>query len=265
MKKAWRVLVMLAILCIPTEIGAEERDYRPVVFAWEWNSGISMWLMGGFKEGKWYEHTALPIMVDGRAISPEEGIELEEPVPCSTPLVRKGMLLAFYSPDGRKIGSRTVKGTKYSCSPASSETFIDVETTETEKFEASPGSMFIGVGDGWNAMTTPTRRRVEKESIVFALESSEPPANLSVTFSPAVDEENEKMYRGVLAWGEKNLDLVDVYVEEEELEGFFVDLNGDGRVEFVLHSRNIGGFISAFELNLDRGTPSEVLSLDLGD
>ena len=106
----------------------------------------------------------------------------------------------------------------------------------------------------------------EKENIVFDLASAELP--LSVTFSPIVGEQNENIYRGVLTWGEEILDLTDVYVEEEkELEGFFIDLNGDGQVEFVLHSQNIGGFISAFELNLNRENPSaaEVLSLDLGD
>ena len=129
MKKTWRVFVVcvLPVLWIPAEIKAEERGYRPVVFALGLDSGVSMWLMGVFKEGKWYEHTSLPIMVNGRAITPEEGIELDEPVPCSIPLVREGMRLAFYSPDGRKIGSRTVQGTKYSCSAASSETFIDVD------------------------------------------------------------------------------------------------------------------------------------------
>jgi hypothetical protein len=256
---------MLAILCIPTEIGAEERDYRPVVFAWEWDSGISMWLMGGFKEGKWYEHTALPIMVDGRAITPEEGTELEEPVACSTPLVREGTRLAFYSSDGRKIGFRTVQGTKYSCSAASSETFIDVEMAEAEDLTISPSAISIGVGEGWNAVSALTRRKVEKENIVFDLE----PLPLSVTFSPAVDEYGERIYKGVLIWGEKIFNLTDAYVEEEkELKGFFIDLNGDGRVEFILHSQNIGGFVSAFELNLDRGENSsvtEVLSLDLGD
>jgi hypothetical protein len=265
MKKTWRVLVMLAVLSIPAEIGAETRDYHPVVFSLGWDSGVTLWLMGGFKEGKWYEHTALPVMVNGRAITPEEGIDLDEPAACSTPFIHEGMSLTFYSPEGRKIESRTVKGTKYSCSPASLETFIDVEITET--FEVPPGSLFVGVEEGWNAVTAPTRRKAEKENVAFTWESPEPPASLSVTFSPVAGG-SEKMYRGVLAWGEKNLELTDVYAEgENELEGFFIDLNGDGRVEFVLYSRNVGGFVSAFELNLDRDplSAAEVLSLDLGD
>ena len=274
MKKAWgfaamrKILVMVAILSVPVKIGAETHDYRPVVFVLGWDSGVSMWLMGGSREGKWYEHTALPIMVNGRAITPEEGIELEEPVPCSTPLVRRGMRLVFYSPEGQRIGSRTVRGTKYSCSAASSETFIDVEVTETEELKMTPSALSIGVSDEWNAVGAPTRRKVEKESIVFDLESPELPARLSVMFSPVVDEQSERIYRGVLIWGEKISDLTDVYVEEEkELAGFFIDLNGDGRVEFLLHSQNIGGFVSAFELDLDQENPSatEVLSLDRGD
>ncbi|MDR2179386.1 MAG: hypothetical protein LBP21_03665 [Synergistaceae bacterium] len=264
MKKTWRIIVVLAILWISTKSWAETRGYRPVVFACEWDSGISMWLMGGFKEGKWYEHTALPIKVNGRAITPEEGIELVEPVACATPFVREGTRLVFYSTEGQKIGLRTVKETKYSCSPASAETFIDVEMAETEDLKMSASAMAIGVSDGWDAVSAPTRRKTEKGNIVFALDS---PA-LSVTFSPATDEYGDKIYKGVLMWGEKNLHLTDAYVEEEkELKGFFIDLNGDEHVEFVLHSQNIGGFVSVFELSLDGENPSaiEVLSLDLGD
>ncbi|MDR1376277.1 MAG: hypothetical protein LBJ22_02105 [Synergistaceae bacterium] len=264
MKRAWEVALALIVLSVSIEAGAETRDYSPVVFSCAWDSGISTWLMGGFKEGKWYEHTALPVMVDGRPVTPEEGIELAEPVACSTPFVHEGTRLAFYSADGKQIGVRTVKGTKYSCSPASTETFIDVEMAEADDLKIPPSAMSIGVGDGWNAVRAPTRRKVEKEDIVFVLES----ADLSVTFSPALDEYGEKIYKGVLTWGEKSLDLTDAYVEDEkELEGFFIDLNGDERTEFVLHSQNIGGFVTAFELALDRKNPSvtEVLSLDLGD
>jgi hypothetical protein len=267
MKKAWEVVLVL-ILSVSIEAGAEALDYCPVVFSCAWDSGVSTWLMGGFKEGKWYEHTALPIMVDGRSVTPEEGVELTEPVACSTPFVREGTRLDFYSVDGQKIGVRTVKGTKYSCSPASTETFIDVEMEEADDLKMPQSSMSIGVGDGWNAVGVPTRRAVEKGNIMFVLESAESLANLSVRFSPAVDEYGEKIYKGVLIWGERSFDLADAYVEDEkELEGLFIDLNGDKRVEFVLHSQNIGGFVTAFELELDQENPSvtEVLSLDLGD
>jgi hypothetical protein len=265
-RKVWRAVMVLAVLCTPIKVWAETHDYRPVVFSCAWDSGVSTWLMGGSRDGKWYEHTALPIMVDGRAVTPEEGIELAEPVACDTPLIREGTRLVFYSVDGRNIGSRTVKGMKYSCSPASSETFIDVEMVETEMLKMPPDTMSIGVGGDWNAVSAPTRRKAEKGSIVFTLDSPEPP--LSVTFSPAVGEYGEKIYKGVLIWGGKTLELTDAYVEEErDLEGFFIDLNGDGGVEFVFHSQNIGGFVAAYKLTLDRENPSvtEVLSLDLGD
>ncbi|MDR1979730.1 MAG: hypothetical protein LBQ42_13425 [Synergistaceae bacterium] len=262
--------LFLSFLFAAGGAGAETRDYSPVVFSYAWDSGVSVWLMGAFKEGKWYEHTALPIMVNGRAITPEEGVELLEPVPCSTPLVRGGARLAFYSAEGRKIGAGTVMGTQYSTSAASAETFIDVEMEmgTGKELKMPPGVMSIGVEDGWNAVSAPTRRTVEKGNIVFVFEPSEPSKKLSVTFSPGLDEAGEKVYGGLLAWGEKSLKLTDAYVEEEEqLAGFFIDLNGDGQVEFVLHSQSIGGFVTAFELRLDRDDPSatEVLSLDLGD
>ena len=244
MKKAWGVLVMLLVLFLE-KVGAEVR-YCPVVFACEDNSGVGVWLMGGFGEGKWYEHTALPILVDGQAVTPEEGIEPDEPVVCTTPLVHEGTRLVFYSIEGQKVGSQTVKRTQYFYNPASSETFIGVETVEAEL--EMPSSAMLGVGDGWDAVIAPTRRKTEKENVAFTLDS----LPLSVTFSPTFDEYGEKFYEGTLISGVQRFLLTNAYVEEEkELKGFFIDLNGDGHVEFVLYVQNRGGFVRVFELNLD--------------
>jgi hypothetical protein len=260
------LLVLLTAAKCGTVWGADPRgDYCPVVFSYAWDSEVSVWLIGGFKDGQWYRHTDLPIMVDGRAITPEEGMELNESADCSTPLLQKGENLAFYSADGKKVGVRTVKGTKYSCSAASWESFIDVEI---DALELPAFTMTIGVREGWNAVPAPTRRAAEGGNIVFVLESDEKPEkNPIVTFSPDVDEYEEKIYRGALAVGGTSCLLTDAYVEaEDQLDGFFIDLNGDGRTEFVLHASGIAGFVSAYEWDLENGgEATAILSLDLGD
>jgi hypothetical protein len=261
MRSAAAVFLMcLAFAPAARAFGSDYADWRPVVFSYAWGppDEASAWLIGGFKGGEWRKPAELPIMVDGRPITPEEAMELSEPAVCSTPMLKSGDKLFFYSA-GKRVGDRTVARTRYSCSPASMESFVDVEI---DGLEMPPHSMAIGVGGGWNAVTSPTERRLDKESAVFSVSGDE----ISVTFAPDVDEYGEKIYRGFLSGGGKGgkkWPLTEgCYVDDLGLlEGLFIDLNGDGAREFVLYCPGTAGFVAAFELSADG--LREVLYLDL--
>lgn len=244
--------------------GKAEEMRKPVVFAyaWEMPDGFSMWLIGGFQDGRWYGHTSLPITVEGRPITAEEGMKLTEPVACSTALIEKGDKLTFYSSqNGQKSGTVAVKGLKYSCSAASTETFIDVET---DRMEIPEHVMHIGVGSGWNAVPVSTKREAVGEGVVFVPEGADRNTGPSVAFVVGIDEYGDKVFKGTARMDGKKFPLTDAYAEtEEQLEGFFIDLNGDGNLEFVFHSQGVGGFVAAFELK-NEGIV-EILALDLGD
>jgi len=276
MKSAWRknggitgcvaVLALTAIfsmeLCAAraAETETKEEGYRPVVFSYVWDTSenYGAWLLGAFRDGGWLTHTALPVLANGRAVSPEESLEIADPIVCTTPLLERGTKLAFYSPNG-KIGIASVKETRYSVSAASAESFIDVETDGPELPARTP---VVGVGDGWNATPLPTKRTESEDRVIFAAGSGG--GGMSATFLSALDEDGEKIYRGTIAFGGKTWPLTDVSVGTPgELDGFFIDLNGDGRMEFLIYCQGIAGFIAAFETG-DAGAV-EILALDLGD
>lgn len=249
------------------EVKAEIRnEYHPVVFAYMWEEADSpvACLLGAFGGGKWYGHTDLPILVNGRPITPEEGMALSDSVACSTPLLEKGKKLTFYAADGRKVEGVSVEETKYSCSAASTEVFIDVVA---KGLKIPARVMYAGVDGGAdgerNALAAPTERGKDGERITF-VSTDEVLGKMSAVFTPAFDEYGEKVYRGTIAFGGKSWPLTDAYGDSQDtLDGMFIDLNGDGRTEFLLYSSGVAGFIAAFELN-DAGA-KEVLILDLGD
>ena len=264
-----KILIRMGILSILTLTAAflsgavaEAADtaYRPVVFAylWEGSEGPGALLIGGFRDGTWYRHIDLPILVNGRAITPEEGIQLSDAVPCTTALLAVGENLAFYSPNGKLAGVATVEGTKYSCSAASTESFIDVETDATIPAQ----TLCIGVADGWDALPSPTRRATGDDRIIF--DTGADSTKTTATFLPAVDEYGGAIYRGTIEYAGKSWPLTDADAEtKDSIDGIFIDLNGDGRMEFVMYSRTIAGFVAAWDLTQEG--PKETLILDLGD
>ncbi len=253
------ILALVAALLPEAPAEAAEAAYRPVVFAYVWKDSESSGalLIGGFRDGTWYRHTDLPILVNGRAITPEEGIQLSDAVPCTTALLEAGEKLAFYSPGGKLPEVATVKGLKYSCSAASTETFIDVET---DGLAIPAQTLCIGLADGWDALPTATRRTTDNGRITFAAETDRAKA----TFLPAVDEYGGAVYRGMIEYAGKTWPLTDADAEtKDSIDGLFIDLNGDGRMEFVMYSSTIAGFVVAWDLT-EEG-PRETLTLDLGD
>jgi hypothetical protein len=247
-------------LCRDARAAAGEGSSRPVVFSYAWDvSERSTWLLGAFRDGGWTAHTGQPILAGGRAIDPEEALEMPEPVACVTPLLKRGEELAFYSAEGKKIGIASVRETWYSVSAASMESFIDVETDGPEMPARVP---IVGVGDGWNATPVPTVRAGNDDRITFTAGSGD--GKMLAAFLPAVDEYGEMLYRGAVTFGGKTWPLTGADVETpDELEGFFIDLNGDGRMEFLVCCRGTAGFVAVFELG-DAGV-TEVLVLDLSD
>lgn len=255
------ILTALFLLWRIEDVHALEAEYRPVVFACvrEDADSPAAWLLGGSGDGTWYGHTSLPILVNGRPVTPEEGIALDDPAVCSTPLLEKGQTLVWYSAAGNQIGTGAVKETRYFCSMASTESFIEVETDGPD---LPVRTLCLALGGNWNAIAEPTFRTLEKDRLTFSVGLDA--AKTTATFFPAVDEYGELIYRGTITYDEKTWPLTDASADSpDHPEGVFIDLNGDGRAEFVLYSPGIAGFVAAWDLTEEGAL--EIMTLDLGD
>lgn len=260
-RTAWSVLLAVVLTFGPGWNGAARgMESYPVVFAclWDESGDSTAWLLGAFREGAWIGMAEAPLLADGKEIAPEDVMALGEPVVCVTPLLEKGNVLAFYAPQGRRIGDAAVRETRYSRSAASGEVFVDVAL---DGVVFPPGVPCVGIAPGRAVPALPTSRGTDGKSFSFTASGATP---FSARFVPTGDGQDETVFLGTVVGGGKSWTLGEVYLDPQNPpEGFFIDMNGDGRPEFLLCSNGVAAFIAVWDLKNEGA--EEVLTMDLGD
>ena len=242
-------------------------EYNAVVYGYVYEESQlgNALLVGGSKDGKWYDHIALPVTSGGKILTQQNAPaeDYSEPIPCATPFLKQGETVVFYSPSGKKTKPVPAGKTTYSQSPASGETFIDVEFGKG----ALPSNEFlIGVNGEWEAVLAPTKRSAKQGVVSFSSDLSKNGSKsaATVTFTAEKDENDYPVYRGKVKVGETEWPLTEAYAEnDDEISGMFIDLNGDGEAEFVLYASGVGGFLGVYEIG--EREPQQIMALDFGD
>jgi hypothetical protein len=240
--------------------------YAPVGMAFSENSQTPwnrLFLLGGSQGGTWFRHTDLTITVQGVAVTPENAMDFEngEDLPCETLLAAPGLTFALYGADGKK-GESVIKRTLFFTHPAAGELFLAVEFENFLEFERG---LIVGINGDWDAMPVKTNRVEDEGSITFSTTGvrDDSPAS-SVVLTRTVDSEGETFFKGEQVIGGKIYDAGSFYTDDPQtVAGFFIDLNGDGVMEFVISVQGIAGSAGVFVVEPDAA--KEVMYLDFGD
>lgn len=221
-------------------------------------------LMGGFKDGKWYNVTDLPVTQDGKNINVTEGTIdgqfVEEKGTCETPLLSVGTKLTCYTQDGKKQ-ENTVSELHWEFWESSGQLTVSAMFVGYEDDrETIPFS--VGVAHGGQAQPWPTVK-TKGRALTFSCENGG--KSLSASFVKSVTEDGQNCFKGTLRLGEKTWPLEDIYPESaDDVECLFIDINGDGRMELVQSASGPGGSARVYTIDPETG-PKAVLSLDLGE
>ena len=223
----------------PSEVGGEIGDepHNAVVFMFVWNrdepDNGNILLVGGTWDGAWVTLNDLPIEMAGSDFSAEEraaGDFEGSAVPCSVLLLQRGDAVTFYATDGTLMGKSAVEGLFYSRNPAVDDDWVEIKLAYGIPPER--GDLYIGLTGNWNPVPAPTRREVSGDAVVFSTDLYGG-AKTEVVFGK-VREDGEEFYRGSAIMGGTTWPLTDFYAESpDEVNGLFIDLNGDGRMEFA--------------------------------
>ncbi len=260
-------LTILALCLFPTMLLAKEfikGPYSPVGITFADDSGQvpdRLLLLGGSRNGTWFRHTSLPIMVQGTLITAQNAMDFDtgEDVPCETPLA-SSQTMELYTIDGR-IGQVQADGTVFFTHPSSGEIFI---ATEFANPKYAGRGLIVAVNGKWNAMPVKTSRTEEDGSITFSTTDEHDNSFASVVLSKTKSSEGEVNYKGEVVVQGKIFDAGNFYTDDpQEIAGFFIDLNGDSRMEFIIHIQGIAGSASVFSIAPEGVT--EVMNLDFGD
>lgn len=268
------LILMFAFVSFSEEVEAapKERkfvkgDYNAVIYVYLYEEGQDLLgtIAGGSKDGKWYNHTALPITINGktRDLMGEipENEAYESPIPCLTPFLKQGDSVVFYSLSGEKFPPALAGKISYSASAASGESFLDVSFEISQPpFE----ELLVGINGEWNALITPTKRESTKETFSFTSLLKEAGEAVTATFTATKRKNGELFYKSALKIGDKEWPLTNIEAEDpKDVSGFFIDLNGDGKNELILYVTGVWGTFSVYEIG--DAEPDRIMGLDFGD
>ena len=260
---------LLAAACILTATqgmaaSSTEENYAPVgtAFFEEGQPPLDrLLLLGGSRNGVWYRHADLPVAIQGVTVTPENAMDFEngEDVSCDARIAVPGQSLTLYDQEGKQ-NEVSIRRTLFFTHPNTGEMFIAAEFTQP----VQPGSgLIVGLHGGWDAMPVKTNRTEEAESITFSVGGSDGVRTFSVVLTRARTEEGELFFRNEVVADGKIYETGSVYTgDPQAVSGFFIDLDGDGVMEFVLHAKDIA-YSTALAFTADG--PRAVMSLDFGN
>ena len=266
------VFLLWPALTTSRTAGASEKSfgtsaYCPVLFARFWEESNMMFLLGGFKDGTWYTHKTLPITVQGETVDLKNPPlpQNDEMLVCSTPLLSPGTTFALYTSEGQEKEPVACRQLGFSFMHVSKETMIDVLLDRN--LSRPVEKLLIGVNGEWNALLAPTTRTDKEGLLTFAADLDARGNTAEVALKLTEKDESLLVYEGSVRVGGREVRLSDpmsVYVEKvQDIEAFFLDLNGDGRMEFVLYAGGPACSIEAYDLTEDAAT--SVFFVDLGE
>ena len=242
--------------------------FAPAAFAGEYFPVLAAGvLIGGFDGGgKWLEAPE-SVTVGGKEVSLYEvegdealmkRFEDEKFVLCKTPLIAAGRRLAYWSPSVKEGDGTVDRVSIYYMGEGPGVAALDVRV---KGYELDWTKLVVGVAaEVRNPLPAPTAREASKDGkVAFTCDYE---GGLSVVWTP---KKGDDYFTGAVSAGGKTWDIPsgddDLSVapgSADEIHCGFFDVNGDGKVELVVHDSGPNGFAAVLSVDPKKGI--EVLS-----
>ena len=221
----------------------------PVLAGSAWDGSGGGTLLGGL-QGKEPVDIFHGLTVKGKPLVAEDGCpDLGENPAVTTPLLKNGQALAFYTLAGEELGTATVENVEFMCMEVSGQSMLTPLLGNVVVKKKNHDGPWLGLAAGTQFGPVPTEKKdLPDGSFAFEAESGA----LRVVFSRFQDQD-EELFMATLHHKGKEKKLFDLPVGEvdEGLAGGFVDIGADGSPEFFFMSQGPAGRVAVYATGSD--------------
>jgi len=122
----------------------------------------------------------------------------------------------------------------------------------------SNSTLLIGINGDWNALLH-MPKRIDSNTYSVNLDS----AHKNEIVKIKKDLAKSKVYLMIHEDGKNTIIDNDCFYQGEDLKIFFLDINGDGKLEIITYTSGCAGGIGVY--SYDHGKVSNMLGIDLGE
>lgn len=264
----YRIFCMAALLALATALPAQAASggkpvYDSLLLGYssakdpDKTSLKNLSFLGAYLQGEWLNTEKRPLLLDGKQIPLDTCLEKEglpDPIVVESEMLPPGTPLVLYAPDGTKIATALAKEVHYGCwEMDGTDYFAALSDFKYEKGGEDYVGPVLAQPPSSKILFLPTKKVVAPSKNWVSFSTTGPRGTpLEICFVYKSEEENDgrAVYNGTLYTGDKAVPVTSLGYDEEyqiqdnmlaEMKDFyFIDLNGDGSVEFV----NQGSFIN---------------------